>query len=90
MSEEISIAMNADGYFDLIPTTGLFAKDTSSKVDSIMEVELLEVAERYQELWNNTSTKEGVEFLLRLHSYEHPYNYRLDGPLLEKFIESYA
>ena len=90
MSEEISIALNADGYYDLIPTTGLFAKETSLKVDSLMEVERLEVAERYQELWNNTSSKEGVEFLLRLHAYEHPYNYRLDGPLLEKFIETYG
>ena len=49
MSEEISIALNADGYYDLIPTTGLYAKDTSSKVDSLMEVERLEVAESYQD-----------------------------------------
>ena len=55
-----------------------------------MEFEKLEIAERYQELWNNTSSQEGVEFLIRMHSYEQPHNYRLDGPLLTRFMESYG
>ena len=90
MSEEIAIALNADGLYDLVPTTGFHSKETSQKVDSLMEVERLEVAERYMELWNNTNTKEGVDFILRLHAYEHPYNYRLEGPLLTKYIGTYG
>jgi hypothetical protein len=55
-----------------------------------MEFEHLDIAERYLELWNNTDSKDGIDFLIRLHSYEHPYNYRLEGPLLNKFMESYG
>ena len=90
MSSEIAITQNADGFFDLIPTTGFHSLETSQKIDSLMEIESLEIAERYLELWNNTNTKDGVDFLLRLHSYEHPHNYRLDGPLLKNFIETYG
>ena len=90
MSEEIIIALNADGLWDLVPTTGFHSLDTSQKVDSLMEFEMLENAERFQELWSNTTTQEGVDFLIRLHASEEPYNYRLEGPLLEKFMESYA
>ena len=90
MSEQITIALNADGFYDLVPTTGFFSKDTSQKVDSLMEFEKLEIAERYQELWNNTSSQEGVEFLIRMHSYEQPHNYRLDGALLTRVKERFV
>tara|TARA_Y100001951_G_C11216651_1_gene226158 strand:- start:251 stop:523 length:273 start_codon:yes stop_codon:yes gene_type:complete len=90
MSEKIAIAMNADGLFDLVPTTGLHSLDSSQKIDSLMEVKTLDVAERYLELWNNTNTKRGVAFLLKLHQHEHPYNSRLEGPLLTKFIKTYG
>lgn len=90
MSEEITIALNADGLYDLVPTTGFHSLDTSQKVDSLMEFERLENAERFQMLWSNTNSPEGVDFLIRLHSYEEPYNYRLEGPLLAKFMESYG
>jgi len=90
MSEEITIALNADGLWDLVPTTGFHSLDTSQKVDSLMEFEMLENAERFQELLSNTTTKEGIDFLIRLHASEEPYNYRLEGPLLEKFMDSYA
>ena len=90
MSKEIALAVNADGFFDLMPTSGIHSLESSQKIDSLMEFEDLEVAERYLELWNNTKTKEGVDFLLRLHSYEQPHNYRLDGPLLNKFIDTYG
>ena len=90
MSDKIMIAQNADGLYDLVPTTGFHSLNTSQKIDSLMEVKDLDVAERYVELWNNTKTKEGVAFLLKLHNYEHPYNYRLDGPLLTKFIDTYG
>jgi len=90
MSEEITIALNADGLWDLVPTTGFHSLDTSQKVDSLMEFEMLENAERFQELFSNTTTREGIDFLIRLHASEEPYNYRLEGPLLEKFMESYA
>ena len=90
MSEEITLAVNADGFFDLMPTSGFHSLDTSQKIDSLMEFEHLDIAERYLELWNNTDSKDGIDFLIRLHSYEHPYNYRLEGPLLNKFMESYG
>jgi hypothetical protein len=90
MSEDITIALNADGLWDLVPTTGFHSLDTSQKVDSLMEFEMLENAERFQELFSNTTTREGIDFLIRLHASEEPYNYRLEGPLLEKFMESYA
>ena len=90
MSEEITIALNADGLWDLVPTTGFHSLDTSQKVDSLMEFEMLENAERFQELWSNTTTQEGVDFLIRLHASEEPYNYRLEGPLLAKFMKTYG
>ena len=90
MSEDITIALNADGLWDLVPTTGFHSLNTSQKVDSLMEFEMLENAERFQELFSNTTTREGIDFLIRLHASEEPYNYRLEGPLLEKFMESYA
>ena len=55
-----------------------------------MEVKDLDVAERYVQLWNNTKTQSGVAFLLKLHQHEHPYNSRLEGPLLTKFIKTYG
>jgi len=90
MSEDVTIALNADGLYDLVPTTGFHSLDTSQKVDSLMEFEMLEDAERFQELWTNTTTQEGVDFLIRLHASEAPYNYRLEGPLLAKFIKTYG
>ena len=90
MSEKIMIAQNADGLYDLVPTTGLHSLNTSQKIDSLMEVKDLDVAERYVQLWNNTKTQSGVAFLLKLHQHEHPYNSRLEGPLLTKFIDTYC
>jgi len=90
MSEEISIAMNIDGFYDLLPTTGFHSLDSSQKIDSLMEVETLEIAERFLELWNKTDTKSGVDFLMRIHAMEYPLNYRIEGPLLKKFLKSYG
>ena len=90
MSEEIAIAQNADGFFDLVPTTGFHSLETSQKIDSLMEVETLAVAERFLELWNNTDSKRGIDFLMRVHAVEYPLNYRLEGPLLNKFLKSYG
>ena len=90
MSEEISIAMNADGFYDLVPTTGFHSLDSSQKIDSLMELENLEIAERFLELWNKTDTKQGVDFIMRIHETEFPLNYRIEGPLLNKFLESYG
>ena len=90
MSEKIMIAQNADGLYDLVPTTGLHSLNTSQKIDSLMEVKELDVAETYVQLWNNTKTQSGVAFLLKLHQHEHPYNSRLEGPLLTKFIKTYG
>ena len=90
MSEEITIALNADGLYDLVPTTGFHSTNTSQKVDSLMEFEMIEDAERFQKLWSNTTSPEGVEFLIRLHAAEAPYNYRLEGQLLAKFMKTYG
>mgnify|MGYP001163556448 CR=1 FL=1 len=90
MSEEIAIAQNADGFFDLVPTTGFHSLDTSQKIDSLMEVESLAIAERFLELWNKADSKKSIDFIMRIHSMEFPMNYRLEGPLLTKFLKSYG
>jgi len=90
MSEEMAIKQNADGFFDIVPVTGLYSLNTSQKIDSLMEVKEMADAERFLELWKNAKTKDSASFILRLHEYEYPYNYRLNGPLLTKFMNTYV